>query len=396
MLAVLSLLAAFAALPARADLVADPGVQAMVDAVTRTQLEPMVRELSGEAPMTVGGQTVAIASRSSYSGDDIDRVERYVYEHLEACGLDSVVYDEFLAEAGAPPGRNVIGQIEGGARADEIVILGAHLDDRPWEGRAPGADDDASGVAATLLLACAFAGHGFDRTVRFAFWGDEENAPWTCEQFGSAGYAAACAAAGEDIVAVVQADAMAFDPPESEAAVAEMNCRADRADPEGRDRAIATLWQDAIAAYGIGEIEPRVIAQGMNWSDHGSFWNAGYPAVMLSAEEWDYWNPNWHTTNDTAGTLAWPLYVQVTRSYLATAAHLASIEPETDDSDGDSDDDGDDGRPPAARDCACGGVGAGPWLPLTFLPVVLRRARRHMPLRTRGNHRRTDLGDEVL
>jgi Zn-dependent M28 family amino/carboxypeptidase len=76
--------------------------------------------------------------------------------------------------------RNVIGTIRGSdpALRDEAVVIGAHMDHlgRPGDTMYPGADDNASGVAALLEIARAFAASGRAprRTVIFAFWTGEE------------------------------------------------------------------------------------------------------------------------------------------------------------------------------------------------------------------------------
>ena len=306
----------------------NPLVNAMIRGVTRNELEPAVYELSGETPAIVGGVPYTFQTRSSGSGKPIDLAEQYIYEHLLAYGLDSVAYQAFPGEKGAPPGRNVIGQINGTTKAGEIVVVGAHLDSFPWAGAAPGADDNASGISATLYLARAFAGRKFERSIRFVFFGDEENAPWECSRIGSAGYAAGARAAGENIVAMIQADALAYDPPESGPHIVEMNTRRPKDDPDGGDLAIFTLWRDAIRTYAIAGLTPVNVAIGDNWSDHGSFWNNGYHAVMLSAEELEHWNPYWHSADDKAARFDWPFYVQVTKSYVAAAAHEAGPLPQ--------------------------------------------------------------------
>ncbi len=303
----------------------NPVVDTMINKVTREELEPAVAELSGVIPALIGGVPYTFTTRSSSSGKPIDMAERYVYEHLLTYGLDSVAYQNFPGEKGAPPGRNVIGQINGTTKAGEIIVVGAHLDSFPWTGAAPGADDNASGVSATLYLARAFAGKKFERTIRFVFFGDEENAPWECARIGSAGYAARSKAGGENIAAMIQADALAYDPPESGAHIAEMNTRKPKDDPAGGDLAVFTMWRDAIKTYSIAGITPVNVSIGDNWSDHGSFWKNGYHAVMLSAEEIDHWNPYWHSANDKISNFAWPLYVQITKSYVAVAAHQAGI-----------------------------------------------------------------------
>ena len=346
-------------------------VAEMIDNVSQDELQPMVDVLSGETPATIGGASYTFTTRSSSSGTAIDNVEQLLYETLLTYGLDSVDYQEFPGERGAPPGRNVIGQIDGTSKASEIVVVGAHMDDYPWTGVAPGADDDASGVSATLYLARAFAGHRFERTVRFAFFGDEENAPWDCEKIGSAGYAASCRAAGEDIVAMIQADSLAYDPPESDEQIVEMNTRRAKDDPEGLDRAIFTVWEEAIATYAITGLTPKNVAISDNWSDHGSFWNNGYPAVMLIEEELENWNPNWHTASDRVPTFDWSFYVQVTRSYVAVTAHLAGVEDAAVDTGSGTTDTGsgttDTGGRTRKDSCGCGTSGSA----LTSLGLVL-------------------------
>jgi hypothetical protein len=75
---------------------------------------------------------------------------------------------------------NVLGMLEGGdpALKRETVIFCAHYDhDGRWDGALhPGADDDASGAAAVLELARAFAANPAPpkRTVVFALWAAEE------------------------------------------------------------------------------------------------------------------------------------------------------------------------------------------------------------------------------
>src|SRR5258708_12313636 len=64
---------------------------------------------------------------------------------------------------------NVIGEIEGGKKKDEIVMLGAHLDS--WHG-ATGATDNATGssVAIEAVRILKTLDLKLDRTVRTPFW----------------------------------------------------------------------------------------------------------------------------------------------------------------------------------------------------------------------------------
>jgi len=76
--------------------------------------------------------------------------------------------------------QNVLGFIEG-RKKDEVIILGAHYDHsgKMDSTYLPGADDNASGVAALLEIAGAFKqagkeGYIPEKNILFAFWGGEE------------------------------------------------------------------------------------------------------------------------------------------------------------------------------------------------------------------------------
>ncbi|MDQ2948552.1 MAG: M20/M25/M40 family metallo-hydrolase [Acidobacteriota bacterium] len=66
---------------------------------------------------------------------------------------------------------NVIGEIPGGAKKEEIVMVGAHLDSWPF---ATGATDNAIGCAVAMEAMRILRSLKMDRTVRLALWGGEE------------------------------------------------------------------------------------------------------------------------------------------------------------------------------------------------------------------------------
>lgn len=334
---------------ASAAVVLNTTVEGWVQKVSQAELRPVVEELSGEKPATIGGQPYTFSTNRFSNGHvpgswnaPIDLAEQYLYEHLVSYGLTNVKYQLFPGNGNpmsAPEGRNVIAEITGKTKPSEIVVVGCHIDnmnDLTWpNGRAPGADDNASGCSALLYLARNFVGHEFARTIRFAFFDAEENAPWTAEGylFGSGYYAYQAKAAGENIVAMIEADGLAYNPTESAARVVEMHVRKSSADPGGGDLAIYNLWRDVMTTYKIDNITPRKMDKcttsttcGSYWSDNGAFWKwGGYNAVLLVEEEWVNHNPNWHTAGDTIATFDWTQYIQATRSLVALAAHQAGF-----------------------------------------------------------------------
>ncbi len=67
--------------------------------------------------------------------------------------------------------QNVIAELQGTTRPDEIVVVGGHYDSVPG---VRGASDNAGGTAMTMELARVFREKGSKRTLRFVAWGSEE------------------------------------------------------------------------------------------------------------------------------------------------------------------------------------------------------------------------------
>jgi aminopeptidase YwaD len=67
--------------------------------------------------------------------------------------------------------QNVVGELKGSERPEEIVLIGGHYDTVL---EVPGAEDNAGGTAIVMELARAFKEKGTKRTMRFIAWGCEE------------------------------------------------------------------------------------------------------------------------------------------------------------------------------------------------------------------------------
>jgi hypothetical protein len=302
--------------PAAAAVTYNGTVASFLDAVSQAELRPVVADLSGAQSCTIGGSPYTFTTRHSGSGEPIDMAEQYVYEKLQSYGLDSVSYDAFTLGAG---GRNVVGEITGSSptRAGEIVVIGAHLDDKaPGSDVVPGADDNASGVSAMLFLARTLAAEEYERTIRFVAFGDEE---WGLA--GSQAYAQDCRSRGENVVAMVSADMLGYS---NGSGTVDMRVRPASQDPDLGDRAIAQTGSQVLSTYGIA-LTPVIREVTAASSDCDSFWSRGYHAILL-IEGTSPMNPYYHTAGDTIATLDWTHYVRVTRALTGQAAHLARID----------------------------------------------------------------------
>ena len=79
---------------------------------------------------------------------------------------------------------------------------------------------------------------------------------------------------------------------------------------------------DCANAYVPGLPTLKIIDAAVTASDHSSFWNAGYDA-LLGIEDRGVPYPYYHTVNDTLGNITMPFATDVTRMGIAALAELA-------------------------------------------------------------------------
>jgi len=61
-------------------------------------------------------------------------------------------------------------------------------------------------------------------------------------------------------------------------------------------------------------------------SDHASFWDAGYPAVVLT-DTANFRNPHYHRETDTVDTLNLEFLSNVAATVVATVSQIARVRP---------------------------------------------------------------------
>ncbi|MBN1660001.1 MAG: M28 family peptidase, partial [Anaerolineae bacterium] len=260
----------------------DPTIQLMIDQVVSDTVYQYTGGLSGEWPVDIGGSPYTIATRYTYSGESIERATQYVGERLSALGLD-VEYHQW----GGSTYPNVIGEITGQINPDDIYIICGHLDDKPEGPLAPGADDNASGSVATLLAAEIMSQYQWGCTLRFALWTGEEQ--WL---LGSEAYAERAYQNGENILGVLNLDMIAWD----EVDGPDMDLHANSDLPE--TLVLAQLFADVVDTYNL-DLTPHIIPDGITYSDHASFWNYGYTAILgIEYYSGGDFNDYYHTVND--------------------------------------------------------------------------------------------------
>ncbi len=206
--------------------------------------------------------------------------------------------------------RNLIAEMPGTTRRDEIVVIGAHYDTVP---NCPGANDNGTGVAGLLSLARAFAGDPQERTIRFVAFVNEEPPYFHTEDMGSVHYAKRCKADGDNIVAMLALDSIGYftDEPGSQSVPAGLegsfpdagNFLAFVGNPNSRfivDSAKST-FANSSTIPAVGGVFPAD-AQGVGWSDHWSFWQEDFSAVMVT-DTAPFRYSHYHKPTDTVDKL---------------------------------------------------------------------------------------------
>ena len=225
----------------------------------------------------------------------------WIREHWQslAAGRSDVTTELFTACSTCSTQPSVILTIRGWDLPDEVVVLGAHLDSINGNTRndpnqlAPGADDDASGIATlteTLRIALA-DGWQPRRTVKFMGYAAEE-----VGLRGSNAIAQSFRASGVNVVSVLQVDMTNY----KSGAVTDMKLISDYSNTDLKNFFV-TLFDTYLAPMGLTRSNT---ACGYACSDHASWTNAGYPAAMMfEAGDPGGSFPYIHTPYDTLATM---------------------------------------------------------------------------------------------
>lgn len=282
-----------------------PFIQSLVNQVSTDSLAVYIQRLEDF-------ETRLMLTDSSYAAAE------WLRRKWESWGY-SVVFDSFYVDGswvGEFPGtgyeRSVVAFAEGATNAADNVLIGGHFDSIVWPNPenaytwAPGADDNATGVAAALEAARIFRDHTWDRTLNFVAFGGEE-----LGLFGAWDLAFEAINSGMDIRGVINLDMIGY----MDTAIFDLNIGHV---PESRW--LADLFNAVGSVYAPSIILYPILSY--DGSDHAPFNAVGIPAIA-GEERWIPNNPHWHAPTDVSENLTPELYTEVTKIGLATFAVMA-------------------------------------------------------------------------
>ena len=327
----------------------DAKVVAVVQNVQKARLENTVRTLA------------AFPTRHTLSGaKGADAAALYLFRELTAVSKNTggrlqVVRDTWTQPAGVrmtQPAEltNVVATLPGTDTPERVLVISGHYDSRVTDvmnakDAAPGANDDASGVAVVVELARLMSGYKWPCTVVFACVTGEEQG-----LYGSTHLAETMKAENKNVVAMLTNDIVGnsrgqggikddkhvrvfsagYEMGETGAALTRK--RAWGTDADTPSRLLARAFVDATRRYAKNEISAVLVFRNDRYGrggDHSPFLAQGWAAARITEpnEDWRHQHQDVRTENGTQfGDLPdFVDYGYLTRVARANAALIASL-----------------------------------------------------------------------
>jgi hypothetical protein len=242
--------------------------------------------------------------------DSCRAAERYLHDYFSAQGLDSVAFDTVSYQGTSI--RNVIGTIRGTVDPKALIVLCAHIDAiSPTPTLcAPGAEDNASGIAVVMEAARILGKSRPKYTIKLVgFTGEEEGF------IGSEHMAQALRASDTRIAALLNLDMIAWP---GGAFGVKVLC-------DSATQVLASLEVQAIHSYTA--LDPQTVVRIPLPSDNYPFQTRGYPCLsnierMEQSTDAYVW---YHTCGDTIGHMSMALAAEVAKAATATLMMLMDI-----------------------------------------------------------------------
>lgn len=295
-------------------LVSQPWVTAVPSTpppVDPARLEAHVRKLS-----------VDFYPRSFEHPAKLERTAAYIAAHFQEAGAQVSIQDVVVD---AEHYKNVVARF--GPATGRLLVIGAHYDSH---GATPGADDNASGIAGLLELARLLGQSKPTRPIELVAYTLEEPPHFRSPHMGSVWHARSLKEAGHDVELMLSLETIGYfsDRPGSQAyPLAAMKLGyPDRGNfialvgqfgDFGVSRSVKAAMSGA-SELPVYSLNAPSVVQGVDFSDHRSYWAQGYPALMVTDTAFMR-NPNYHRAGDTFDKLDYKRMAMVVQAVYAVA-----------------------------------------------------------------------------
>ncbi|MDA3953240.1 MAG: M28 family peptidase [Bacteroidales bacterium] len=268
-------------------------------------ISSMLTEVNTDSIESTISYLSSFTTRDCYSAEVITALH-WISSKFESYGLS--ITTQSLSGYGIPS-FNVIATQVGETNPDEYVIVGGHADSRSSDATAPGADDNASGVAGVLEIARILSENTYDRTIIYCTFSGEEYG-----LFGSKYFATDFRNNDKNIIGYVNLDMIGYKA-SSQSLHTSLIYPSSAKDLADYYRTICSIY---LPNFGV--IDGTLIAGS---SDHASFNNYGYMGIF-PFEDVNNYSPYIHSSNDIIGLSVNSLELaeNLTSAALATVASL--------------------------------------------------------------------------
>ena len=269
-----------------------------------------------------------IGERNIWHYNELNDSAGYIEATLAGLGYD-VAKQEYKVENKIL--KNIEAELVGTSKPEEIIIVGAHYDSVIGS---PGANDNASGVAAVLEIARLVSKEKLPRTLRMVAFVNEEPPFFQTEKMGSRIYAARSRKRGEKVIAMFSLETIGY--------------YSDAPGSQHYPFPFGSFYPDTGNFIGfVGNISSRELVQkalssfrkntpfpsegltapgwfiGIGWSDHWSFWKEGYPAAMITDTALFRYE-QYHTMEDTPDKIDYDRTARVVEGISRVVIELAT------------------------------------------------------------------------
>jgi len=273
------------------------------EAALREELRADVQKLAGE-----------IGERNMWHYPQLNTAADFIEDSFSRAGLRPR-RDSYEMQGQAC--HNIEAEIPG--VRPEVLLIGAHYDSVFGS---PGANDNGTGMAATLALARRFAGRKPQHTLRFVAFVNEEPPYFLSDEMGSFIYAGRCKARGDRISAMISLETIGYfsDSPNSQTypspglgmfypKVGNFIGFVSNVHSRALLRRVIGLFRKHAKIPSEGAALPAFIP-GVSWSDQWSFWRHGYPGIMVT-DTAPFRYPYYHSSSDTPDKLDYDRFTLV-------------------------------------------------------------------------------------
>lgn len=227
---------------------------------------------------------------------------------------------------------NIEVEISGDREANEIVIIGSHYDSVVG---CPGANDNASGVAALLALARAFYDKDISRSLRLVAFVNEEPPYFRTAMMGSMVYAKRCRKRREKIFAMLNLETIGYysEQPGSQRypfpvgffypSTGNFVAFVSNLPSRWLVQKVVASFRHQVQFPSEGGAWPGIIP-GIGWSDQWAFWRMGYPALMVT-DTAPFRYSYYHTDQDTPDRIVYEHLSRVVVGLKLVVADLIGI-----------------------------------------------------------------------